>query len=246
MFSSVKTCVLFGIEGNIVHVETDLQNGLPAVNIVGLPDVSIKESKERVRSAIKNSGFQFPLKRITINLAPANLRKEGSQLDLAIAVGILKSSNVIFEDIGNDTAILGELSLEGALYPIHGILPMVISLRELGIKKCIVPLQNYREASVVSDMEVVPVKSLKELVDYFNKETEIEKNDFEVEGDCSTEERSDFSDIKGQHALKRALEVAAAGGHNILIIGPPVREKRWRRCEFPEFCPSYLSKSPLK
>lgn len=237
MFSSIKTCVLSGIEGNIVYVETDLQNGLPVVNIVGLPDVSIKESKERVRSAIKNSGFQFPLKRITVNLAPANLRKEGSQMDLAIAVGILKSSNVIFQDTGEDVAILGELSLDGAVYPINGILPMVISLRELGIKKCIVPSQNYQEAVVVSDIEIIPVKSLIELVDYLNGERDIEILPTMPTDKILSAERLDFSDIKGQKALKRALEVAAAGGHNILIIGPPGAGKTMAAMRIPGILP---------
>lgn len=237
MFSSIKTCVLSGIEGNIVYVETDLQNGLPVVNIVGLPDVSIKESKERVRSAIKNSGFQFPLKRITVNLAPANLRKEGSQMDLAIAVGILKSSNVIFQDIGEDVAILGELSLDGAVYPINGILPMVISLRELGIKKCIVPSQNYQEAAVVSDIEILPVKSLIELVDYLNGDNTIEILPPMPTEKMISAEKLDFSDIKGQKALKRALEVAAAGGHNILIIGPPGAGKTMAAMRIPGILP---------
>ena len=140
MYSKIKTCVLHGLNGYIIEVETDLSKGIPVFNIVGLPDVSIKESKERVRTAIKNSGYGFPLSRIIVNLAPANLKKEGSQLDLAVAIGILKASGVIINS-NEEMAFLGELSLDGKINHIDGALPMVISLRENNIKKCIVPYE---------------------------------------------------------------------------------------------------------
>ena len=168
MYSNIKTCVLHGLNGNIVEVETDLSKGLPVFNIVGLPDTSIKESKERVRTAIKNSGYEFPLNRITINLAPANLKKEGSQMDLAIAIGILKSSDIVKNDNLNEIAFIGELSLDGKINPIDGALPMIISMREAGIRKCIVPFKNREECSVIKDIEVIPVKTLREVVDYLN------------------------------------------------------------------------------
>ena len=173
MYSKINTCVLQGLNGYIVEVETDLSRGLPLFNIVGLPDASIKESKERVRTAIKNSGFEFPLSRITVNLAPANLKKEGSQLDLSIALGILIAMGIVNGYNYEDTAFIGELSLDGRLNPIEGALPMVISLRELNIKRCIVPYRNKEESSVVKDMEIIPVKNLKQAVDYLNGEEEI-------------------------------------------------------------------------
>ena len=239
MYSKINTCVLQGLNGSIVEVEADLSRGLPIFNIVGLPDTSIKESKERVRAAIKNSGYEFPLSRITINLAPANLKKEGSQIDLAIAIGILKSSGVIIEKNMDNTIFIGELSLEGKINPVQGALPMVISMRELNVSRCIVPYDNKEECSVIEDMEIIPVRSLNNAVDFLNNDLHIdpyirELNEFNTE---NSEYLLDFADIKGQIGLKRALEVAAAGSHNLIIIGPPGAGKTMAARRLPTILP---------
>lgn len=222
MYSKVKTTVLCGLEGYDIDVEADLATGLANFNIVGLPDTSIQESKERVRSAIKNSGFKFPFGRITINLAPASLKKEGSQIDLGIAVAILDASGVIIPEIDDDIIFIGELALDGRLMPVEGALPMVISMREKGYKKFIIPIDNLKECSLVKDLDLYPAKSLEEVVSHLNKEESIESYIDDILHDFSSSSYDvDFSDMQGQENLKRALEISAAGGHNLLIIGPP-------------------------
>ncbi|MCF6460559.1 YifB family Mg chelatase-like AAA ATPase [Clostridium sp. Cult3] len=238
MYSKVNTCVLQGLNGYIIEVETDLSRGLPVFNIVGLADTSIKESKERVRTAIKNSGFEFPLSRITVNLAPANLKKEGSQLDLSIAVGLLMAMGVIDKLDCSDIAFIGELALDGRLNSIEGALPMVISMRESNIRRCIVPYDNKDESAVVEDVEVIPAKNLKQVVNFLNGLEHIEP--YKIDNLCLDEESEfniDFSDIKGQEGLKRALEVAAAGAHNMLILGPPGAGKTMAARRLPTILP---------
>lgn len=222
MYSKTKTCVLNGLNGYDIDVEADLSSGLQAFNIVGLPDLSIKESKERVKSAISNSGFSIPPGRVTINLAPANLKKDGSQIDLAIAVSMLLAIGVIEYLPDDKTVFLGELSLDGRVITFDGALPMIISLKELGFKKFFIPNAIKNEVNIVQGIEIYPISHLKELVDCLNGVTEIKKEDIvKVNLDEEIKYDIDFSDIKGQENLKRAMEISAAGGHNLLMVGPP-------------------------
>lgn len=239
MFSKVNTCILQGLKGYIVEVETDISRGMPTFNIVGLPDISIKESKERVRTALKNCGYEFPLNRITVNLAPANLKKEGSQIDLSIAVGILTAIGIIEKNDFNKCAFIGELSLDGRVNKIEGALPIIISLRELGIKTAIVPYDNKDECSVVDQINIIPVKSLKQLVDSLNGQIKIPPYRKEIDNILEKDNifEEDFSDIKGQDSLKRSLEVAAAGSHNIIIVGPPGSGKTMAARRLPSILP---------
>ncbi len=223
LIARVPTATVYGIDGIKIDVEVDITYGLPAFNIVGLPETSVKESKERVRSAIKNAGFEFPGDRITINLAPADVRKEGSSFDLPIAVGILAAMGALKRESLADHLIAGELSLDGAVKPVRGILPVAVLTRREGIGTIIVPRGNGREASIVRDITVLGADHLLEIFHYLKGEGELahfEACEGERPGPLAADD-VDFSDIRGQSQAKRALEIAAGGGHNIIMVGPP-------------------------
>lgn len=211
---------LIGIDSFSVEVEADVSKGIPAFDIVGLPDASVKESKDRVRSALRNCGFDFPSVRIIINLAPADIKKEGPVYDLPILIALLSATMQINADL-SDCAFVGELSLLGEVRRVNGVLPMAIKAKETGIKKLFVPYENACEGAVVKGLEIYPVKTVFELVDHLQGRSLIKKSEFEFQKDKEYLDRLDFSQVKGQYQAKRALEIAAAGGHNVLLIGPP-------------------------
>jgi len=223
VLAKVLSSAVIGIDAFLVEVEVDITSGLPTFTTVGLPEASVKESKERVKSAISNSGYTFPDDRITVNLAPAHIKKEGTGFDLPIALGILTATQIISQNIISKYLVLGELSLDGRIKPVKGSLPMALAAKNAGYDGIIVPYDNGREASVVAGITVLPVKTLPQLVGFFRGFTKIEpeKTDISKIFDYGNTFDVDFSEVKGQEHVKRSLEVAAAGGHNLIMIGPP-------------------------
>lgn len=221
MIAKIQSYALNGLTGTAVSIEVDINNGIPSFDIVGLADTAVKESKERVRSALKNSGRQFPTKKITANLAPADIKKEGSVFDLAVAIGLLKASNQLLANT-DGIVFLGELSLDGSLRGINGVLPTLISAREK-FSKFIVPFENSLEASYVEGVEVYPAKNLTEVIDHLSGLKLIEKISASVFESLENENLydMDMSLVKGQKVAKRALEIAVSGGHNLLFVGAP-------------------------
>ena len=247
MLAKVITAAVVGLEGHLVDVEVDIASGLPSTTIVGLPDTAVQEARERVRAAIRNSGGTFPMKRIVVNLAPADLKKAGPAYDLPIAVGILLSSEQISADV-TQALLLGELSLDGSLRHTNGVLPMVALAHEQGFSTVIVPEADAREASLIKGMKIIPINSLAQLISYLRGE--IPAPEYlpgeDIEYVLPAPSINDLAYVKGQEHVKRALEVAAAGGHNVVMMGPPGSGKTLLARSLPSILPPMTNDEALE
>ena len=246
MFSKVYSGGLWGIDGYVVQVEADVSNGLPGFYMVGSLASEVKEAEERVRTAMRNSGYHLSSKKITVNLSPANVRKEGTACDLPVAVAVLAAYGIVMQPELKHTGFLGELGLDGRIKPVRGVLSMVLAMAETGLRRCFLPEENVAEGVAADCMEIVKIRNLQEVVELLNEPDEICAERVSADMDCQTAYHVDFSEVNGQKFMRRATEVAVAGGHNLLYIGPPGSGKSMMARRIPTIMPKLSREEQLE